>query len=102
MKDKRVFTVYIGKSDIYEWSMNEGKDVLMPKIFEGVKKVYSSELNEIHVARVETTIRGQKKAFDFFVKDEEMQDTIDKLMDWALESENYEMCSEIKRMIDDR
>jgi len=100
MKNKKVFTVYIGENDIYEWSMNEGKDVLMPQIFKGVKKVYSKELDEIHVARVETSIRGQKKAFDFWVKDDEIEDTIDKLMEWSLESENYELCSEIKKLID--
>ena len=41
-------------------------------------------------------MRDELKAFDFYVKKDEINDTLEKLMEWALENENYETCSKIK------
>ena len=42
--------------------------------------------------------RKEKKAFDFFVEWNGIEDTLEKLMEWALQEEKYEMCSEIKEL----
>lgn len=103
MKKKSRNSIYIGNKDIYEWTMGEGKDYLFPLIFDGAKELiknYTKEkLHEIHCARVEVEIRKNKKAFDFWVTKEELSDTLNKLMDWALEKEEYEKCSKIKKLL---
>ena len=38
------------------------------------------------------------KAFDFFVTFNAVDDTLNKIMKWALQEEEYEMCSKIKKL----
>jgi hypothetical protein len=94
----RVKTIYIGDKDIYTWTMNEGKSIMMPILFESSKKLIKEDLDELKCLRVEAVIRGETKAFDFFVKRKEISDTLSKIMDWALYEEEYEMCNEIKKL----
>ena len=70
----------------------------MPAMFECCKTMLNEDLNKLQVAIVEAIIRGKPKAFDFFVEMEGIWDTIEKLMEWAIEEEEYEMCSEIKKL----
>ena len=92
----KIKTIHIGSKDIYDWTMYEGKSILMPILFESSKELIEKDLDSIKSVRVEAIIRNKNKAFDFFVKKEELSDTISKIMDWAIEEEEYEMCNEIK------
>ena len=98
MKTKEVLHIYIGESDIQEWTQGVGKDILMPQMFESVKEILSTGKSKIQFARVEASIRNKKQAFDFFVEYEGVWDTLEKLMEWALEEEKYEMCAEIRKI----
>ena len=98
MSKETVLHVYIGDDDIQSWTQGPGKLVLMPEMFNCCKTVINDNLIKLQFARVEATIRGNKKAFDFFVEVEGIHDTLEKLMEWALEEEKYEMCAEIKEL----
>ena len=98
MKIKEVLTIYIGEVDIQEWTQGVGKDILMPQMFESVKEMLSTGRDKVQFARVEASIRKKKRAFDFFVEYEGIWDTLEKLMEWALEEEKYEMCAEIRKI----
>jgi len=98
MEEKTVLHIYIGDDDIQTWTQGIGKETLMPEMFEACKQVVSEDLDKLQFARVEATIRGKKKAFDFFVEIEGIHDTLEKLMEWALEEEKYEMCAEIQKL----
>ena len=93
-----VLHIYIGKDDIQEWTQGIGKYTLMPAMFECCKTMLNEDLNKLQFARVEAIIRGKPKAFDFFVEMEGIWDTIEKLMEWAIEEEKYQMCVEIKKL----
>jgi len=94
----KIKTIYIGDRDIYSWTMDEGKSTIMPILLEQSKELIENDLESKKALRVEAIIRGEKKAFDFFVKKEDISDTLSKIMNWALEEEHYEMCSEIKEL----
>ncbi len=98
MKEKTVLHVYIGDDDIQTWTQGIGKETLMPEMFDACKEVITEDLNKLQFARVEATIRGKKRAFDFFVEIEGINDTLEKLMEWSLEEEKYMMCSEIQKL----
>ena len=98
MKIKEVLHIYIGEVDIQEWTQGVGKDILMPQMFESVKEMISTGRCKIQFARVEASIRKKKQAFDFFVEYEGLWDTLEKLMEWALEEEKYEICAEIREL----
>ena len=93
---KTILTVYIGETDIYEWSMGIGKTVLMPELLVGCEEVLYNDLAEVKCARVEAVIRGKPKAFDFSVRKTHIQDTLDKILEWALYEEKYELCERVK------
>jgi hypothetical protein len=95
-ESNKIKTIHIGDKDIYHWTMVEGKSIMMPILLESSKKLVKDNLDSIKCLRVEAIIRGESKAFDFFVKREELSDTLSKIMNWAIEEEEYEMCNEIK------
>ena len=97
---KKVLTIHIGKNDIFEWTMGNGKDILMPELLVGCEELLYNDVDEIHCLRVETQIRGNQKAFDFSVKKDGVSETLTKIMDWGLETENYEICQRVKELID--
>mgnify|MGYP000388453083 FL=1 len=94
----KVKHIYIGEDDVQEWTQGVGKLTLMPLMFRGIKKIIELNLKKYHFARVECIIRTEKKAFDFYVKEDGIWDSLEKVMDWAIEEEEYEMCSEIKKL----
>lgn len=94
----KIKTIYIGDKDIYSWTMYEGKSTIMPILFEKSKELIENNLESKKALRVEAIIRGEKKAFDFFVKKDEIEDTLEKILNWAIDEEYYEMCGEINRL----
>lgn len=98
MQEKTVLHIYIGDDDIQTWTQGIGKETLMPEMFGACKEVISEDLDKLQFARVEATIRGKKRAFDFFVEIEGIHDTLEKLMEWSLQEERYEMSAEIQKL----
>ena len=96
--DKKVFTSHIGETDVQEWTQGVGKHILMPVLFKVVQELLDSDENEMIAARIEFLLRGKPKAYDFVVKKDGIDDTLSKIMDWAIDEEEYEMCSEIKKL----
>ena len=98
MSDETVFTAYIGERDPHEWLQGIGKAIIMPILLKVAEEVIYESLEEKQAARVEAQIRGKMKAFDFFVRMEGIEDTLDKVMEWALQEEEYEMCGKVKSL----
>ena len=96
MKEERVFTAHIGETDIFEWTQGIGKAILMPILFEVCKEVIKEKVEEKIAARVQFSLKGKPKVYDFVVRLDGVEDTLDKIMNWAIEEEEYEMCSQIK------
>lgn len=97
---KKILTVHIGKIDIFEWTMGSGKDILMPELLIGCEELLYNDLDEVMCLRVEAQIRNEKKAFDFSVKSEEVHDTLSKIMEWALDNEEYETCTRVRDLLE--
>ena len=97
-EEKKILTVHIGDTDIYEWTMGVGKQILMPELITGCEEVLYEDKDEVKCARVECIIRKQKKAFDFNVQRESITDTLDKILEWAIQEEEYEICERVKNL----
>ena len=98
--DKTVFTAHIGETDVQEWTQGVGKHILMPILFKVVQELLDSDEDEMTAARIEFSLRGNPKAYDFVVKKDGIEDTLSKIMGWAIDEEEYEMCSKIKTVQD--
>jgi len=97
---ENVLVAYIGEQDPQVWLQNEGKGVLMPILLKTAQEVIYDNLEEKQAARIETSVRGQIRALDFWVRFDGIEDTLEKIMEWALEEEKYEMCQEVKYLQD--
>jgi hypothetical protein len=98
--DKKVFTAHIGETDVQEWTQGIGKHILMPILFKVVQELLDSDEDEMIAARIEFLLRGNSKAYNFIVKKDGVDDTLSKMIGWAIDEEKYEMCSEIKKVQD--
>ena len=96
MITEQVFTVHIEENAIQEWIQGVGKLVLMPILFEVCKDVIEDEEEERIAARVQFSLKGKPKVYDFLVRLDGITDTLNKIMDWAISEEEYEMCQEVK------
>lgn len=97
-EEKKILTVHIGRNDIFEWTMGKGKDILMPELLVGCEELLYNDLDEVMCLRVEASIRDNQKAFDFSVKRDGVQETLEKIMEWALSTEEYEICERVKNL----
>lgn len=100
-KSKKVLTCYIGSQDIYEWvTSDDGKKTMMPILIEGCESIIDKDLEEKKVLVVESIQKYASRRFSFYVRKEEMEETLGKIMDWALENEEYEICARVKKIED--
>lgn len=98
-KKGRVLTAFIGAQDIYEWVTSEdGRATMFPILMSGVEKTIEEDLEEHHVLRVESLVNYNMQKFNFYVKKEDLSDTLEKIMEWALEEEEYEICARVKKV----
>lgn len=100
-KENRVMTCYIGNNDPHEWlTSSEGKAMVMPVLTKGCEELVDSNKDEKKVLRVESIVRRTHTAHDFWVRKKDIGDTLEKIMDWALDTEEYEICARIKKIED--
>jgi hypothetical protein len=95
---KEILTIYIGNSDIFEWATDRGKSVLMAELLVGCEELLYNELNEVKCLRVESFVRGKHMAYDFSIYKDGYDETLEKIMEWALETEEYEMCQRVTEL----
>jgi len=100
VEQEKVFTVHIGETDIFEWTQGIGKSVLMPILLKVCEEVIYDNLEEKVAAKIQFSLKGKPKIYDFVVKFDGIEDTLEKIMGWALEEEKYEMCRDIKYLQD--
>jgi len=98
MKEKPVFTAHIGETDIFEWSQGVGKSILMPVLLKTCDEIIREKVKEKTAAKVQFSLKGNPQIYEFVVKLDGVDDTLDKIMNWAIEEEEYEMCSKIKKI----
>jgi len=93
---ERVNEIFIGNKDPYDWVMYEGRETLMEVLYSTILDIYENELNEKIAARISFNFNGNQKSMDFLIKRDGIQETVDKVFEFALENEKYEWCSELK------
>ena len=93
---ERLNEIHIGDKDPYTWIMYEGKETLMGVLYSTILSVIEEELDEKIAARIFYNWSGSQKSMDFVVNRDGIEDTVDKVFEWALENEEYLWCNELK------
>jgi len=97
-ESKKILSVYIGRNDIFEWTHGNGKEILMPELLVGCEELLYNDLNEVLCLRVESLVRDNQVSFDFKITKEGVSETLDKIMEWALQNEEYEVCQRVANL----
>jgi len=98
MTKETVKKIYIGNTDIFEWTQGVGKDMLMPLLLEGCDRLINEKLDELPCAIINAIEDNTPKNFEFSVHKNHISETLDKIMGWAIGEEEYEMCQRIKEL----
>lgn len=93
---ERVNEIYIGDKDPHHWVLYDGKETLMGLLYSTILDVVENDLEEKIAVRIHCNFSNRQKSMDFVVKRDGIDDTIDKVFEWALENEEYEWCAELK------
>ena len=96
---KRGTKIYIGDQDIYLW-MNENPQTIWPELVTAAEELLYNNENEVLALQVENRINNKRGIFDLFVRKQEVNDTLSKAMVWAIDEEEYELCTRIKNLED--
>ena len=98
---ERINEIFIGDKDPFTWVMYEGKETLMGVLYSTILLVMEEELESKIAARIFYTYNGNKKSMDFVVNRDGIEDTIEKVFEWALENEEYLWCQELTYIKED-
>jgi hypothetical protein len=92
---KRGTVIHIGDTDIFTWTQNN-PHIIFPELIIAAEELLYKDKNEMFAFQVENYVSRKKNSFDFFVRKKEVSETLSKAMDWAIEEEQYELCTRIK------
>jgi hypothetical protein len=93
---ERVNEIYIGDKDPQHWVLYDGKETLMGLLYSTILDVVENDLEEKIAVRIHCNFSNRQKSMDFVVNRNGIEDTIEKVFEWALENEEYEWCAELK------
>ena len=96
---RRGTKIYIGDQDIYLW-MHGNPQTIWPELITAAEELLYNDEDEVLALQIENRIKNKRGLFDLFVRKEEVNDTLSKAMVWAIEEEEYELCTRIKNLED--
>jgi len=97
-KSTDTLTVYLGDEPIVQWIRGIGKVTMMHELLHGCEVILNggidSKLCVILIGEV------NHKSFNYYisVKLKSVSVTLDKIMEYGLESEEYELCARVKKL----
>lgn len=96
--DNTILTVYIGNVDIQDWVLGPGKKTIMPELLSGCEELIYNNKEVVHCIRVESSFGNKRTSFRFDTTTDSVLNSLDKIMEWALNEEEYEMCQRVKNL----
>ena len=96
---KKGTKIFIGDQDIYLW-MHGNPQTIWSELVTAAEELLYNDENEVLALQVENRINNKRGIFDLFVRKQEVNDTLSKAMVWAIDEEEYELCTRIKNLED--
>jgi hypothetical protein len=93
-----ILTVYLGDEPVDEWIRGIGKTVIMPELLNACECIINSKSNTKLCAVIISEVNFKSYNYHLSVKRKSMGDTLNKIMQWALENEEYKMCARVKKI----
>ena len=93
-----ILTVYLGDEPVDEWIRGIGKTVIMPELLKACESIAYGKSNTKLCAVIISEVNFKSYNYHLSVKRKSMGDTLNKIMEWALENEEYKMCARVKKL----
>jgi hypothetical protein len=93
-----ILTIYLGDDDMETWVRGVGKSIIMPSLLHGCEVIVKTKIETKLCVLIITEIDFKTFKYHISVRRASMEDTLDKIMDWALSSEEYEMCARVQKL----
>jgi hypothetical protein len=95
-----ILSIYIGEDDLIDWTMITGKDVMMVELLKSIELLLYNDLDEIRCVNIFVDIVDETVKMEFTLKPYDINESLSKILEWAIESEEYEMCTRVKKLQD--
>lgn len=98
-KLKDILTVYIGNEDVENWSSELGHEIIISELIRGYQTLIRDSIDSLVFLIVNSdTRKGKLKTYDFIMFPDHMTSTLNKMLEWAIENEEYEKCAQIIKL----
>lgn len=94
-EERRVLELDIGDTDLAEF-MESNRGLMVAEVISATEELIYKDLEKIDVMRIKIHLPHGKTILNCSLLKEEAIDGLDKVLEWALEKEEYEMCHRIK------
>ena len=88
-----ILSVYIGNDDVMDWAMITGKDIIMPELLRSCEYLLYNELEEVKCMNLFAEVASTVVKVEFIVKPIDVNNTLSKILEWAEQEEEYELCA---------
>lgn len=100
-KKKVVVAVLSKKMTIKSWITTDvGKALVFPELLIGCEELLYNNLDKVFCMKVITQETRNLEPIDFIVRKTGIRKTLSKILNWALEIENYEMAVRVRNLND--
>lgn len=100
-KKKIIIAVLDKKMTIKSWiKTDSGKSMIFPELLLGCEELLYNDLDKVFCMKVITHETRKLEPVDFVVRRNGIVKTLSKILEWALEIEDYEMAARVRNLND--
>ena len=102
VEKKKVIVAVLAKTmNIKTWiTTDEGKALIFPELLVGCEELLYNDLDKVFCMKVITHESHQLEPVDFVVRKRGVRKTLSKILNWALENEDYETAARVRNLND--
>ena len=94
-EERRILELDIGDTNLAEF-MESNRGLMVAEVISATEELVYKDLEKIDVIRIKMQLPHGKTVLNCSLVNKEAVDGLDKVLEWALENEEYEMCHRIK------
>lgn len=97
-KKDGILEVNIGNVDIMDWLTITGKDIVMPEMLKATEKLFYQDLKQCACIIINAKLGSSTVTLELIAIRSDIDDSLLKILNWAIKSEEYEMCARVKKL----
>lgn len=97
IETKEILTIELpANTPFKKWSDGVGKSTIFTELLIGCEELLYNDLDKVYCFTI--IPNGRRDNIDFVVRRGGIENTLNKIMSWGIENEQYLMCSRVKEL----